>query len=92
MGVRSLPRFTKRLIAGGLDPELPAAVIQEGTTQQQRVVTGTLSDIAQLALDAGLSSPATTVIGKVVNLRETLHWYEQVQQKQHVLAQALACL
>ncbi len=92
MGVKALPRFTKRLIAGGLDPELPAAVIQEGTTQQQRVVTGTLSDIAQLALDAGLNSPATTVIGNVVSLRETLHWYEQVQQQQHVLAQALACL
>ncbi|MBV9613925.1 MAG: uroporphyrinogen-III C-methyltransferase [Ktedonobacteraceae bacterium] len=92
MGVKSLPRFTKRLIAGGLAPELPAAVIQEGTTQQQRVVTGTLSDIAQRALDAGLSSPATTVIGNVVNLRETLHWYEQIQQQKHVLAQALACL
>jgi len=92
MGVKALPKFTKRLMAGGLDPALPAAVIQEGTTEKQRVVTGTLADIAQLAADAELTSPATTVIGRVVHLRETLHWYEQVQQQKQVLAQALACL
>jgi uroporphyrin-III C-methyltransferase len=76
MGVKMLPQFTTQLIEGGLDPELPAAVIQNGTTSQQLVITGTLSTIAKLALDAGLSSPATTVIGKVVDLRETLSWYE----------------
>jgi uroporphyrin-III C-methyltransferase len=82
MGVKALPNFTRRLIDGGLDPTLPAAVIQEGTTERQRVVTGTLADITQLALDAELSSPATTVIGNVVNLHETLTWYENTRQQQ----------
>ncbi len=76
MGVKALPNFTQRLIAGGMDPALPAAVIQEGTTERQRVVTGTLADIATRAVEAGLTAPALTVIGTVVSTREELAWYE----------------
>ncbi|HEY4387763.1 MAG TPA: uroporphyrinogen-III C-methyltransferase [Ktedonobacteraceae bacterium] len=79
MSVKTLPEFTQRLIAGGLDPELPAAVIQNGTTERQRVITGTLATIAEDAATAGLTAPATTVIGHVVNLRETLAWYQTEQ-------------
>jgi uroporphyrin-III C-methyltransferase len=79
MSVKTLPQFTQRLIAGGLNPQLPAAVIQSGTTDQQRVITGTLATIAKDANDAGLTAPATTVIGHVVNLRETLSWYQTEQ-------------
>lgn len=79
MGVSALPGFTLRLLEGGLDGETPAAVIQEGTTARQRVVTGTLATIAERARQAGFSSPATTVIGKVVELREVLNWYEKVR-------------
>jgi siroheme synthase len=60
-----------------MDATLPAAIIQEGTMPQQRVITGTLADIAQCAYDAGLASPALTVIGKVVSIRDALAWYEQ---------------
>ena len=86
MGVKALPNFTRQLIDGGLDSALPAAVIQEGTTTQQRVVTGTLANIAQRAQEAGLSSPATTVIGSVVDLHETLAWYTGTSQEQDVSA------
>jgi uroporphyrin-III C-methyltransferase len=79
MSVKTLPEFTQRLIAGGLAPELPAAVIQNGTTERQRVITGTLATIAEDAATAGLTAPATTVIGHVVNLRETLAWYQTEQ-------------
>src|SRR5437588_8115146 len=72
MGVKALPDFTHRLLEAGLAADLPAAVIQEGTTPRQRIVTGTLADIAERALAAGLSSPATTVIGKVVRLGQML--------------------
>lgn len=75
MGVKGMPHFTQRLIEGGLSPTLPAAVIQEGTTQRQRVVTGTLADIAERAAKAGLSSPAITVIGSVVELSEAVAWH-----------------
>lgn len=79
MGVKALPHFTQRLIVAGMDPTLPAAVIQEGTTPQQRVITGTLADIAQRAQDAGLASPALTVIGTVVSIRDALEWYEKAK-------------
>ena len=92
MGVKALPNFTRQLIDGGLDPALPAAVIQEGTTGQQRMVTGTLADIAQRAQEAGLSSPATTVIGSVVDLHETLDWYAGAGQRQDVPTHTLAYL
>src|SRR5947209_3007349 len=78
MGVKALPDFTHRLLEAGLTPDLPAAVIQEGTTPRQRVVTGTLADIAERALAAGLSSPATTVIGDVVSLGQILGCGEMV--------------
>jgi len=79
MGVKALPHFTQRLITAGMDSTLPAAIIQEGTTPQQRVITGSLADIAQRAQDAELTSPALTVIGTVVSTREALEWYEKAK-------------
>jgi uroporphyrin-III C-methyltransferase len=81
MGVKALPDFTRRLIEAGLAPDLPAAVIQEGTMPGQRIVTGTLMDIAERALAAGLSSPATTVIGHVVSLEQMLGCREMVLEQ-----------
>src|SRR5579859_2350963 len=78
MGVKSLGDFTRRLSEAGLSPDLPAAVIQEGTTPGQCVVTGTLVDIAERALAAGLSSPATTVIGNVVNALAEISMYSSL--------------
>jgi uroporphyrin-III C-methyltransferase len=77
MGVKALPQFTEQLIAHGMDADIPAAVIQEGTTPQQRVVTGTLANIAERALEEGLSAPALTIIGSVVSTREALAWYAE---------------
>lgn len=77
MGVMYLPQIAARLIEFGVDSETPAACIEWGTTEQQRVVEGTLATLPQLANAAGLSSPATTVIGAVAGLRAAgLNWYE----------------
>jgi siroheme synthase len=75
MGVAALPRVTQRLCAGGLAPDTPAAVIERGTTAQQRVVEGTLADIAGRAAAAGIRPPATTVVGAVAALRASLAWF-----------------
>jgi uroporphyrin-III C-methyltransferase len=72
MGMKALPNFTRSLVEGGLDAATPVAVIQEGTTERERTIIGTLADIAERAAAAGLSSPALTVIGTVVNLSEIL--------------------
>ncbi len=76
MGVETLPAITRRLLAGGLHPDTPAAVIQQGTIPQQRVVTDRLSDIAQRARTARITSPAITVIGPVVALGSSLAWFD----------------
>ncbi|GCE13789.1 uroporphyrinogen-III C-methyltransferase [Tengunoibacter tsumagoiensis] len=84
MGVKALPHFTTRLIAGGRSAQTPAAVVQEGTTIRQRVVIGTLEDIAARADAAGLSSPALTVIGAVAHLHDLLAWYEGADQQRNI--------
>ncbi len=75
MGLSALPRLTERLIEGGLAPETPAAVIARGTTRDQRVVTGTLADIAARATVEQVQSPAITVVGAVAGLSERLAWF-----------------
>jgi len=84
MGVKALPHFTRRLIDHGLAATTPAAVIQEGTQHRQRVVTGTVADIAELAARAGIGTPALTVIGTVVSLGETLAWYKSERAAAYV--------
>jgi uroporphyrinogen III methyltransferase/synthase len=76
MGVRRLPEIASALIGGGRDADEPAAVIERGTLPGQRVVTGTLSSIAEVAADAGVRPPALTVVGPVVGLRDALQWFE----------------
>ena len=76
MGVKNLAENCRRLIAAGRAPETPAAVIQAGTTPEQRTVTGTLADIAARAQEADIKPPAVLVVGAVVELRDRLTWWE----------------
>jgi uroporphyrinogen III methyltransferase/synthase len=77
MGVKNLPRISEQLIEAGRSADQPAAVIQQGTTTEQRTVTGRLVDIPELALEADIKPPALTVIGEVVSERERIAWFEQ---------------
>ena len=76
MGVRRLEAIAHELIAGGRPGDEPAAVIQRGTLPDQRVVTGTLETIADVAADAGVKAPAISVFGPVAALRSELAWFE----------------
>ncbi|MEV4619656.1 uroporphyrinogen-III C-methyltransferase [Asanoa sp. NPDC049573] len=66
MGLRHLATIASTLVAHGRAGTTPAAVIQEGTTADERTVTGTLETIAAAVAEAGLRAPAITVIGEVV--------------------------
>lgn len=77
MGVKNLPEISSRLIKGGRDPQTPVALVREGTLSTQRTLTGTLSDIADLAKNQGFKPPSIIVVGEVVKLREKLHWIEK---------------
>ena len=59
----------------GAPDTLPAAVIAQGTRENQRVVTGTLATIASLAAQADMQSPALFVVGEVVSLHASLAWF-----------------
>lgn len=72
MGLQALPQIRDELIAHGCPKDLPAAMISQGTTPEQRVVTGTLSTLYERALESGIESPALIIIGEVVKLRDRL--------------------
>jgi uroporphyrin-III C-methyltransferase/precorrin-2 dehydrogenase/sirohydrochlorin ferrochelatase len=66
MGLKNLPAIAARLIAEGRAADTPAAVVQEGSTEAQRVLRGTLGSIAAASREAGIRPPAVVVIGDVV--------------------------
>ncbi|MDH3798610.1 MAG: uroporphyrinogen-III C-methyltransferase [Desulfobacterales bacterium] len=76
MGVKNLPNITKRLIDHGKPPDTPVALIRWGTTPHQQTVSGTLETIVEKARAADLKAPAIIVVGDVVNLRQSLKWFE----------------
>lgn len=75
MGLYALPRLCRELIAHGLSPDTPAAIIQHGTLPTQRVLTGTLDTLPLRTAAAGLQPPTLVVVGEVVRLRERLAWF-----------------
>jgi uroporphyrin-III C-methyltransferase/precorrin-2 dehydrogenase/sirohydrochlorin ferrochelatase len=75
MGLSSLGILMEQLAAHGADPETPAAVIDNGTRPEQRIVTGTISNLHEKVLEAQFSGPSMIIIGSVVTLREKLRWF-----------------
>lgn len=80
MGLGGLAEICRQLIAHGLPPEMPAAVVQQGTTPQQRVVVADLATLAAKVDAAGLKPPCLTIVGEVVALRKKLAWFEPEKQ------------
>jgi uroporphyrin-III C-methyltransferase len=72
MGLRNLPLIADALLAGGLSPDTPAAVIEQATTEREQVLVAPLGGIAQEAAGAGLGAPALIVVGEIVALRSIL--------------------
>ena len=77
MGVKTLPRISAALVAGGMSPDTPAASIQWGTHARQRTVTATVSTLADSISREGLSAPVITIIGDVVSLRDEIAWFDK---------------
>lgn len=75
MGLKNLDKIAANLIANGKDPKTPAAVLERGTTAAQRSVKADLEHIAEAAEKAGLKTPAISVVGPVVGLKDTLSWF-----------------
>jgi uroporphyrinogen III methyltransferase/synthase len=76
MGMQNLPLITALLLKHGMKPGTPAAVIRDGTLPTQFTVAGTLKNIANKASEAGMTAPAVIVIGRVVDMRRDLRWFD----------------
>jgi uroporphyrin-III C-methyltransferase/precorrin-2 dehydrogenase/sirohydrochlorin ferrochelatase len=76
MGLVGLAQICEKLIEHGVSADMPVAVVQQGTTQRQKVVVATLADLAEKVTAVGLKPPCLTIIGEVVKLREKLSWFE----------------
>jgi len=81
MGVKGMDVLARELIIHGMDKNTPAAIVQQGTTQDQRVYTSTLEEIPLLVQQQDIKPPSMVIIGEVVKLREKLDWFHPVSEK-----------
>lgn len=79
MGLIGLPIICSELIRHGRGADTPAALIQQGTTSNQRVFTGTLANLPQLVAEHEVHAPTLVIVGEVVTLRDKLKWFEGAQ-------------
>ncbi|MFJ3109144.1 siroheme synthase CysG [Pseudomonas putida] len=79
MGLVGLPTICAELIRHGRAASTPAALVQQGTTRNQRVFTGTLADLPGLVAQHEVHAPTLVIVGEVVRLREKLAWFEGSQ-------------
>ena len=76
MGVSTAGTVARRLIEHGMDPATPAAIVENGTRPDQRVITAAISDLPARSEAANLGQPALIIIGTVVTLQGELSWFE----------------
>lgn len=76
MGIGAAAEICRQMIAHGLPPTTPAAVVRNGTQPDQMTVLGTLDTLPQRIVDSGIKPPALIVVGSVTKLHEQLNWFE----------------
>jgi uroporphyrin-III C-methyltransferase/precorrin-2 dehydrogenase/sirohydrochlorin ferrochelatase len=79
MGLQTLPQICAALVEHGLPLTWPAAVVVDGTSLSQQVITGTLGDLPTKVASADISRPSLLMVGEVVRLREKLDWFRKQQ-------------
>lgn len=75
MGLGCLPAICEQLMAYGRAAHTPIALIENGTTAQQRVFVGKLDTMVEQLSEVAVQSPSLIIVGEVVALREKLHWF-----------------
>ena len=76
MGLKGLSIIAQYLISHGRDPSTPAALVQKGTTPEQRVFTGTLATLPSIVEREEIKAPTLIIVGEVVALHEKLNWFQ----------------
>jgi siroheme synthase len=75
MGLANLEHIRAQLLQAGLPASTPAAAVHDASTARQRKVVATLDDLPERVAEAGLESPVTTIVGRVVALGAELDWF-----------------
>lgn len=84
MGLTNLDVLVDGFRRHGVSDDTPIAVVENGTLETQKVVTGDFTDIVTRVTDAGIKGPAVIIIGTVVRLRETLNWVHHGSKPRHL--------
>ena len=74
MGLSRIEVISRKLIEGGMDKNMPVAVIQNGTTSKQKMIKGTISNIANKIKRNKIKPPTNIIIGRVVDLSDIIGW------------------
>jgi uroporphyrinogen III methyltransferase/synthase len=77
MGTERIGQIAQTLVAHGMDPATPIAMVRWGTTGRQQSVEGTLANIGEIVAKSKIGPPTVAVIGEVVKLRSKLSWFER---------------
>lgn len=75
MGLNNVELISRELVAHGMDSATPAALVEKGTTTEQRVIVGTLDDLPAKVMESGAKAPTLIIVGGVVSLRDKLKWF-----------------
>lgn len=75
MGLHSIPVISRELVAHGLPGTTPVALVQQGTTRNQRVYIETLASLQDLTERVELKPPTIIIVGEVVSLHKKLSWF-----------------
>ena len=81
MGLKTMPTICANLIAHGMPEDMPIALVEKGTTREQRVLISTLQQLPVRLESIKVSSPSLCIVGRVVQLADKLHWYEPNQEQ-----------
>ena len=76
MGLKSIGHICDRLREHGMVPDMPAALVEQGTLAEQRVHVSTVAELPQRLIGAGARSPALLIVGEVVKLHPQLMWFQ----------------
>jgi len=76
MGLQGMPVIFSKLIEHGVSEDMPTALIQQGTTHQQKVITGTLGSLPEIVKKEQPKPPTLIIVGEVVELHEKLSWFK----------------
>jgi uroporphyrin-III C-methyltransferase/precorrin-2 dehydrogenase/sirohydrochlorin ferrochelatase len=77
MGLHGAPTLCKEMVAHGLPASTPVALVEQGTTPQQRVLTATLDNLLDVIKNEDIKPPTLIIVGEVVTLHDKLKWVEE---------------